>query len=80
MTMENGLAIALAAAIAVAGWRWWMRSRAAAEGEARLRRICLGDDSQVERLIAGERRRAGGSLSRAEAARRAIARHRRDNR
>ena len=44
-----------------------------------LRRICLGDESQMERLINGELTRGPG-ISRAEAASRAVERYQRDNR
>lgn len=47
--------------------------------EEQLRRICLGDDAQAERLIDGEMSRAPG-VSRAEAVQRALERYRRDNR
>jgi hypothetical protein len=77
--MDNGFALVLVAALLLAGWVWWTRSQSAG-AEGHLRRICFGDQQQVERLIDGELRRAAGSISRAEAARRAVERHRRDNR
>jgi hypothetical protein len=60
-------------------WLWFSHrgSRHAAEKE--LRRICLGNTQQVERLIDSELTRAPG-MSRAQAARRAVDRYRRDNR
>ena len=73
------MVIALAVVALVAGWIWWTWSRSV-DAEAHLRRICFGDESQVERLIQGELRRTTGEISRAEAARRAVERHRRDNR
>jgi Flp pilus assembly protein TadB len=73
------MVLALAVVALAGGWFWWMRSRSA-DAEAHLRRICFGDQSQVERLIQGEMRRTAGEISRAEAARRAVDRHRRDNR
>jgi hypothetical protein len=75
------LLIALLAAAALVGaWFWWDRRATAHDVDAELRRICMGDIRQAERLIEGEQRRAGGTLSRADAARRAVERHRRDNR
>jgi hypothetical protein len=66
---------------AVAGALWfWVSARGhrpAAEQE--LRRLCFGDERQTERLIQGELARTPG-ISRGEAARRAVERHRRDNR
>jgi hypothetical protein len=56
-----------------------MRSAPGRDAEARLRRICHGNQEQAERLIAGEIARAPG-LSRVEAAARAVARYERDNR
>jgi hypothetical protein len=76
--MDGGLGIVLAAVLLGIGWFWWTRS--SADAEAHLRRVCSGDQAQVDRLIEGEMRRAAGRISRAEAARRAVERHRRDNR
>ncbi|MDA1183097.1 MAG: hypothetical protein O2930_00450 [Acidobacteria bacterium] len=77
------MAIVLLAGVALGVWLWWRRQggapRHARQAETRLRRICLGDDGQVERLIGGEMARAPG-ISRAEAASRAVERYRRDNR
>jgi hypothetical protein len=67
-------------ALLLFGWLWWDRRRSAGEAEAQLRRICFGDARQAERLIASEIDRASGRISRGEAARRAVDRHRRDNR
>jgi hypothetical protein len=62
-----------------AAWFWFAgRSRRGA-AEHDLRRICLGDDRQAQRLIDAELARAPG-IPRHEAARRAVARYRRDNR
>ena len=47
--------------------------------ETQLRRICFGDNGQVERLINSEMTRTPG-ISRVEAARRAVGRYQRDNR
>lgn len=75
------MAIVLLAGVALAVW-WWLRRGGGAssrQADTRLRRICLGDDSQVDRLIKGEMARAPG-ISRAEAASRAVQRYQRDNR
>ena len=77
--MDNVSAIAIAGVIVVAAW-WWIHRRwsASRQPETQLRRVCLGNDSQVERLISGEMTRSPG-ISRAEAASRAVRRYRRDN-
>ena len=77
--MDTTLAGIILVALLVVAWVWWLRQGPAGE-MAKLRRICFGDDRMAERLIEGELRRASGSISRAEAARRAIERYRRDNR
>ena len=77
--MDTTLAAAAIVAMLVAMWVWWQRQGGAGE-LAELRRICFGDAQMAERLIEGELRRASGTISRAEAARRAIERYRRDNR
>ena len=69
--------ILLVVLVAIWLWRAYRGRRQAAEEE--LRRICLGNQRQAERLIEGEMTRAPG-MSRAEAAQRAIERYRRDNR
>jgi hypothetical protein len=78
MTGEQEAAIL--GVIVVAGW-WWLsrRSGTSRRAETQLRRICFGNDSQVERLINGEMTRSPG-ISRAEAASRAVRRYQRDNR
>jgi hypothetical protein len=64
----------------VIGVLLWMRgSGASARPEARLLRICRGNQEQAERLIQGELDRSPG-IARAEAAARAIERYKRDNR
>ena len=74
------ITIVLLGVVAVGVWLWLRRSGGASrQADTQLRRICLGDDSQVERLISGEMARAPG-ISRAEAASRAVERYRRDNR
>jgi hypothetical protein len=78
--MERALVVGIFIATIAVGWLWWNRRAAATGAEAQLRRICFDDPRQVERLIEGEMRRASGTMSRAEAARRAVERHRRDNR
>ena len=79
--MDRALVVGIVVAALVVGWLLWNRSGASSGAESELRRICFGDPSQVERLIEGEMRRAApGTMSRAEAARRAVERHRRDNR
>ena len=79
--MDRALVVGVLVAVVFLGWLWWSRGGASRGAEAELRRICFGDPGQVERLIEGElRRAASGAMSRAEAARRAVERHRRDNR
>ena len=67
--------------VAFGVWLWLRRNGGASsrDSETRLRRICLGDDRQGDRLIKGEMARAPG-ISRAEAASRAVQRYQRDNR
>jgi hypothetical protein len=76
--MGTGLLLGVLVAL-ILGWMWTRRG-ASAGAEARLRRICFGDQGQVDRLIEGELQRTGGRISRTEAARRAVDRHFRDNR
>ena len=79
--MDRALIVGVLLAVLFFAWLWWNRTGASRGAEAELRRICFGDPSQVERLIEGEMRRgAPRTMSRSEAARRAIERHRRDNR
>jgi hypothetical protein len=73
----TGLVILVVVALGV--WLWRRRGNGAPRrGERQLRRICFGDNDQVERLIHAEVSRAPG-ISRAEAANRAVDRYRRDN-
>jgi hypothetical protein len=78
--MDSLTALAILGAIVLGAW-WWLRGArgASRQAEAQLRRICFGNDGQVERLINGEMTRAPG-ISRAEAAGRAVRRYERDNR
>jgi NAD(P)-dependent dehydrogenase (short-subunit alcohol dehydrogenase family) len=56
------ITIVILGVVALGVWLWLRRNSGASsrEGETRLRRICLGDDSQVDRLIKGEMARAPG--------------------
>jgi hypothetical protein len=77
--LDEPLPLILLAAVAGAIWLWVAHRRRRFAAEKELRRICLGDERQAERLLASEMTRAPG-VSRAEAARRAVERYRRDNR
>jgi hypothetical protein len=77
--MDNIGAIAILGVIVLGVWLWRRRESGASQPETQLRRICFGDDSQVERLITSEMTRTPG-ISRAEAASRAVRRYQRDNR
>jgi hypothetical protein len=77
--VDDPLALILLAAVAGAIWLWVAHRGRRHAPEKELRRICLGDERQAERLLESEMTRAPG-LSRAEAARRAVERYRRDNR
>ena len=78
--MDNASAIAILGVMVLGVW-WWLRRRSEAgrQSETQVRRICFGDDGQVERLIVSEMARTPG-ISRAEAASRAVRRYQRDNR
>ena len=78
--MQDLIAIVILGVIVAGAWLWvrW-RSDGKRGAESQLRRICLGDNAQVERLIANETARAPG-ISRDEAASRAVQRYQRDNR
>lgn len=73
------VAIALVVLIAVILLRGVGFAIGGASPEARLLRVCQGNRDQVERLILAELKR-DATLSRAEAADRALQRHQRDNR
>jgi len=76
--MSSSLFIIVVLAIA-AIWYWFSTQGPSRDPESQLHRICHGNQMQAERLIEGEIARAPG-ISRAEAARRAVERYRRDNR
>ena len=76
--MDNASAIAILGVVALGVWLW-LRGRTKRQPERQLRRICFGDNDQMERLINFEMTRAPG-ISRAEAASRAVRRYQRDNR
>jgi len=78
--MDDASALAVVGLIAIGAWLWMRRGRSTSgQAEAQLRRICLGNAGQVERLINLELTRSPG-ISRAEAAGRAVERYQRDNR
>jgi hypothetical protein len=77
---DRTLLVSAVVAILFVAWLWWDRRGASRGAETQLRKICFGDERQVERMIEGEMRRSTGTMSRGEAARRAVERHRRDNR
>jgi hypothetical protein len=73
------VAIVLVTVVAVVLLRGVGFSIGGASAEARLLRVCQGNRDQAERLILAELRR-NETLSRAEAADRALQRYQRDNR
>jgi hypothetical protein len=73
------LAIALVVVIAIIVLRGVGFGIGGASAEARLLQVCQGNRDQMERLILAELRR-NTTLSRTEAADRALERYRRDNR
>lgn len=78
--MDNPTAVVILGVIVLGAWLWRRRrSGASRQAETQLRRICLGNDGQVDRLINHEMTRTPG-ISRAEAASRAVRRYQRDNR
>ena len=77
--MDNIGAIAILGVMVLGVWLWLRRgSGASPQPETQLRRICFGDNSQVERLITSETTRTPGA-SRAETTSRAVRWYRRDN-
>ena len=78
--MDNATGIAILVLVVLGVWLWLRRGGGATRNtERQLRRICFGNDAQMERLIDFEMTRTPG-ISRAEAASRAVDRYRRDNR
>ena len=77
--LDDPLPLLLLAGVVGAIWLWVAHRGRKHAAEKELRRICLGDERQAERLLESEMTRAPG-MSRAEAARRAVERYRRDNR
>jgi hypothetical protein len=77
--LDDLLPLLLLAGVVGAIWLWVAHRGRKYAPEKELRRICLGDERQAERLLESEMTRAPG-MSRAEAARRAVERYRRDNR
>jgi len=78
--MDNAAGIAILVLVVLGVWLWLRRGVVATRNaERQLRRICFGNDAQVERLIDFEMTRTPG-ISRAEAASHAVDRYRRDNR
>jgi hypothetical protein len=77
--MDGFWGIVVLGVIVVAAWSWLRGGGGTSrQAERQLRRICLGNDDQVERLITGELTRSPG-IARAEAASRAVERYQRDN-
>lgn len=76
--MDNVTGIAIFGVVVLGVWLW-LRGRTTRQPERQLRRICFGDNDQMERLINFEITRAPG-ISRVEAASRAVLRYQRDNR
>jgi hypothetical protein len=77
--LDSPLALILLAGVLGVTWLWLAHRGRRHVAEKELYRICLGNKAQAERLIESEMTRAPG-VTRAEAARRAIERYRRDNR
>jgi hypothetical protein len=74
----DSLPLIVLAGVVGAIWLWLAHRGRKHAAEDELRRICLGNEQQVERLIEAELTRAP-NISRAEAARRAVGRYQRDN-
>ena len=78
--MDNLTAIGILALALLGVWLWLRHTNERSRHSERLlRRICLGDDRKMERLINAEMIRAPG-IARGEAASRAVDRYQRDNR
>lgn len=78
--MDNLTAIGILGLVVLGVWLWLRHTNGRSRhSERQLRRICLGDDRKVERLINAEMIRAPG-IARGEAASRAVDRYQRDNR
>ena len=78
--MDGLAAIGIFGLVLLGVWLWLRhKSGSSRHSERQLRRICLGDDRKVERLIDAEMIRIPG-ISRSEAASRAVDRYQRDNR
>ena len=76
--MDDATGIVIFVLVGLGLWLW-LRRDPTREAETQLRRICFGDNDQMERLIEAETTRTPG-ISRAEAASRAVDRYKRDNR
>jgi hypothetical protein len=78
--MGDLTAIGILGLVLLGVWFWLRHTKGRSRhSERQLRRICLGDDRKVERLIDAEMMRVPG-IARDEAARRAVDRYQRDNR
>jgi hypothetical protein len=78
--MDDLAAIGILGFVLLGVWLWLRHpNRRSRHSERQLRRICLGDDGKVERLIEAEMIRVPG-ISRGEAASRVVDRYQRDNR
>ena len=75
--MDDATGIVIFVLIGLGLWLW-LRRDPARDAETQLRRICFGDQDQMDRLIEAEMTRTPG-ISRAEAASRAVDRYKRDN-
>ena len=78
--MDDATGIAILVLVVLGVWLWLRRGGGAMRNsERQLRRICFGNDAQVERLIDFKMTCTPG-IFRPEAASRAVDRYRRDNR
>jgi hypothetical protein len=77
--MDSLTPIGILALVLVGVWLWLRHTNGRSRhSEKQLRRICLGDDRKMERLINAEMIRAPG-IARGEAASRAVYKYQRDN-